>query len=302
MNGSESALKRRIIVMLGLAALCAFVSGCTDESPSAPPTELSKVVSAESSGEISSGSKDESTEESFAESFVSKESSSEKSAVSSPESKAESSVQSVTETSSAVSSEPPLYTWDKRKGKLVEIKFKRTGETESDYFMTDDEEMLQKLTEALDGIVITGESDKRYSDSGIILLYTQENGTGRLDFEHGGLVSDNVRYETDGYDKLASVLDEIEKAYPEWSKKYDEWIHRMSVVENRVQEITTSTEYENADTEKKRELVMPVLRELEKEGYIKEGSIYDDGESITYSTIDGVLSGIMLKGFDPMMN
>lgn len=209
----------------------------------------------------------------------------------------------VSENVSGVSEgEPPLYSWDNRNGKLVEVKFRYMGEAESDYFMTDDEQMLTKLTAALDGINVTGESDKRYSDSGIILLYTQENGTGRLDFEHGGLLVEGTRYEVEGYQALADVLEEIKEAYPEWSKKYDETIHRMSVVENRVQEITTSNAYENGDTEKKREMIMPVLRKLEKEGYIKEGSIYDSGDSISYSYIDGAAGGIMLKGFDPMMN
>ena len=305
MKGSVDMNKTVIIFLLTGCILS--LSACTPESPPLEPPSRPESAVSSVSDTVSENESDVSVTSQMSDASVSsvsesKQDSSEKESSVSEISKTIEGSPEASTASGTSEGEPPLYSWDSRKGKLVEIKFRYMGEAESDYFMTDDEGMLTKLTAALNGINVTGESDKRYTDSGIILLYTQENGTGRLDFEHGGLLVEGTRYEVEGYQALADVLEEIKEAYPEWSKKYDEWIHRMSVVENRIQEITTSDAYENGDTEKKRELVMPVLKELEKEGYIKEGSIYDYGESITYSTTDGVSSGIMLKGFDPMIN
>lgn len=265
-------IKKKSFILL-FSVICAFASGCTQESPPADPSERSAYSSA--AADVSTESK--------AETVSSQDSS---------------------ENSITAPTEPPLYPWDsdKRKGDLVEISFRHTEEAESEYFKTDDKEMLKKLQNALDGIKIIGESDKRYNDSGIILFYTQKSNSGRLNFEHGGLLCDGVRYETEGYEELENVLKEIEEAYPEWSKKYDEWIHRMSVVEDTVQETASSDEYKKADIEKRRSMILPVLEKLEKDGYIKPGSIYDSGDTITYSYIDGASGGIMLREFDPMMN
>lgn len=86
----------------------------------------------------------------------------------------------------------------------------------------------------------------------------------------------------------------------------DEWIKRMGVVEDKISSVTKSDEYENGDIERRYQIVMNVLTELEEQGYVRKGSVcyngYDNISFIYECCEEGVLGGIMLKNFDPYMN
>ena len=116
---------------------------------------------------------------------------------------------------------------------------------------------------------------------------------------------DGKRYDIEGYTALQTVLNEIEDRFPEWKKKYDEWIHRMSEASDRIKEVTTGYSYQKADTEARRTTILKLLHTLETDGLVKEGSIYDDGGTISFMyncSEEGVCGGIMIKDPDPMMN
>ena len=200
----------------------------------------------------------------------------------------------------------PVTAWDDNNGELLEISFHWIGEGgASDFIRTDDKEMLDKLRSALKGIRVIKESEERVTDDSTVILYTADRKSGRIDFEHGGLVKDGKRYDIEGYTALQTVLNEIEDRFPEWKKKYDEWIHRMSEASDRIKEVTTGYSYQKADTEARRTTILKLLHTLETDGLVKDGSIYDDGGTISFMyncSEEGVCGGIMIKDPDPMMN
>ena len=76
----------------------------------------------------------------------------------------------------------------------------------------------------------------------------------------------------------------------------------MHIAEERMKEVLTSEEYENADEEHKKELAIKLLSELAEEGYIIKESIMENEDSISFSYSGGILGGIQYRGFDPYMN
>lgn len=266
-----------VSVWLMLMGSCLLTAGCTPESPPLPPLvsseERTAAVSAESSTDLSSES---------AESKIPSEPSKEEEVL------------------------PDITIWDDSKGELVEICYRFAGETaDTDYYRTDDAVLLEKLTAALKGLKVQKETDERVTDDTVILLYTAKNSSGRLTFEHGGLIEKGKRYELEGYPALAKVLTEIADSYPAWKEKYDEWIHRMSAVQDPVKEMTTSDEYQAAALDQRRTMAMNLLKQLEEKELIKSGSIYDGGDAISFvynCDESGVSGAVMLQDFDARFN
>ena len=195
--------------------------------------------------------------------------------------------------------------WDESMGDIKEAAFRYEKIYSTDYFKSDDEPMMKKLADALRAMRITGEADERVDDDTVILLYTAESRSGMLLFEHGNLIREGKAYTVEGFAGLQSVLDEIEQAYPEWKNKYDEWIHKLSDARLRIEEMTFSDAYMNGDLETRREMSLDLLHILENNGMIKKGSIEDSGDNISFTfdcSEEGVLGGIMLREFDPIMN
>lgn len=84
----------------------------------------------------------------------------------------------------------------------------------------------------------------------------------------------------------------------------DDDLENMHTAEERISELTNSQEYKDSNDEQKRSAVEKLLKELENEGLIEKGSImYDDSQMMfSFQYKGGILGGIMLKEFDPMMN
>ncbi len=206
--------------------------------------------------------------------------------------------------SSAISENKDISVTKDINGDLVEISFRYTDETPIKYYGTDEKDMLKKLSDALGAIKTGNETGNADGKNSLIILFTAKS-SGRIEFEDGCYVKNGKKYETAGYEKLDTVLKEIRDKYPEWSKKYDEWIHRMSAAEDRIKELGTSDSYINADIEGKRKQALELLNQLTDEGLIKANSISDSGDMISYRincSDEGVMGGIMLNEFDPMMN
>ncbi len=200
--------------------------------------------------------------------------------------------------------------WNDSNGDLLEVSFRRVGEgTSSAFYRTDDPEMLTKLINALKGVTVTWDNNESVTDDHIVILYTAENKSGRIEFDRGqlkaGIEYNGRLFDIEGYEAVQAVLDEIEERFPTWQQKYDTWIHRMSEADNRLKEITTGIDYQKADMETRRSIIMQLLKELEEKDLIKEGSITDNQDSISFiynCHEDGVYGSVMLKDFDPMMN
>lgn len=278
-------MKKQYFWGIGMIVGCMILSAaCTPAS--VPSDSRSSVVSADSS-------------------VISEEQSSSDSSL-----RSEGAASSVPDTASQAASQSAqtgTAFWDDSHGKLIEISFRYVteGSTNESYYRTDDSGMLEKLENALKDIRILAESEERVLDDGMVILYTTEKDSGRMDLEHGGLVIDDCRYDISGYGQLESVLGEIKEQYPEWTKKYDTWIHKMSEVDDPLKELTTGSSYQNGDLEFRRSSVLTLLHQLEANGLIKEGSICDSGDNISFiynCDENGVLGGVMLREFDPMMN
>lgn len=262
-----------------VSAALILMPGCTPESPPLDPLQPSQ------------------TSESYAK---------ESSKASEAETSSSASKASADESSKVSESvKPDISVTEDIKGELTEATFRYTDEAPTAYYTTDDKNMLKKLSDALGSIKIVKECTDSSGEKGVILFFTGNNNSGRISFDNGCYVKDGKQYEIDGYDKLEAVLKEIKDNYPEWSKKYDEWIHKMSAAENRIQELCTSDEYKNSDTDGKRKQALELLNKLTDEGLIKKGSVYDSGDTISYTfncSDEGVLGAIKLTDFDPMMN
>lgn len=81
----------------------------------------------------------------------------------------------------------------------------------------------------------------------------------------------------------------------------DEWTVD-ELVDTKVHEITDSEEYSNASIEEREQMIGPLLKDLEKLGYIKNLYYDKDNETFTFQYYSGVLGGVMIKEWNPMMN
>lgn len=81
----------------------------------------------------------------------------------------------------------------------------------------------------------------------------------------------------------------------------DEWTVD-ELVDTKVHEITDSEEYSNASIEEREQMIGPLLKDLEKLGYIKNLYYDKDSETFTFQYYSGVLGGVMIKEWNPMMN
>lgn len=81
----------------------------------------------------------------------------------------------------------------------------------------------------------------------------------------------------------------------------DEWTID-ELVDTKVHEITDSEEYSNASIEEREQMIGPLLKDLEKLGYIKNLYYDKDNETFTFQYYSGVLGGVMIKEWNPMMN
>ena len=84
----------------------------------------------------------------------------------------------------------------------------------------------------------------------------------------------------------------------------DEELAGMSEAEKRISDALGTEEYKKASLDKKKEIALSVLNELADEGLVKKESIfvYGGGNKISFQYSCGVLGGVMLTPFDPMMN
>ena len=259
----------------------ALFSGCTPESP---------PLKTQSSDE-SAASQTTSAAAELSETVTSKDESSD----------AESSAESSGDEESIIGKS----VWDDSMGELKEAAFRYERYIATDYYMSDDVQMMQRFTQALKNVTVLSETQERVEDDTAVIILNTDKKNRMFRFEHGMLVYKGKNYTVSGYEGLQKVMDDIEAAYPEWKTKYDEWIHRMSHAELNINELTLSDTYENASVEERKEKALKVLEALEKRGYIKAGTIYvsDDSISFTYDCGDsGVLGAVGLKDFDPMMN
>ena len=313
-----------IILIAAITGSLLLLPGCTPESPPLDPNTHSEVSGASSSDNSNATVKEKSQASAADPSSVSEKSSdkTESSMLSSEPEKSDDGTENSTistesenndkrtENGSVQSNVPANDSTlssisDEIKGKIVEMTFRYTDETPETYYCTDDNDMLAKLTNALNGITTGKELSSPASGNGVIIFFTGKGSSGRLDFRDGCRVKNGKAYETNGYDALDSVLKEIKEKYPEWKKKYEDWIHKMSEAENRIQELTTSDEYLNTDIEGKRSMLTKLLNTLTDEELIKKGSICDSGDTISYvynCSDEGISGAVMLTGFDPMMN
>lgn len=270
---------KKIIVISLCVALGSMFAGCTPESPPLDPLDQSSAVSAEESEKSEETSETES-----------------------------SAVQQSSENKNTIVAEHAFdlpVLWDDSNGELLEVHYRNATDNTYDYYSTDEEDMLKKLDTALKNIEVVRKTQERTDENKIILLYTAKNNSGLIAFENGNAVIDGKCYEIKGYEQVEEVLKEIADKYPEWTKKYDEWNHKMTKVNNRIKEMSADENYKKGDIETKRKMATELLNQLVKEGLVKEGSIYDNGEMISYTynnSEEGVHGGISLKEFDPMMN
>ncbi len=264
--------KKYISMIVCLVIGTAFIlPGCTPESPPLDPIEQSDVSL---SGDISNQSADTS--------------------------KTVSDNKQISINKTETETQYPTL-WNDKSRELVEVYYRNSSDNFTDFYSTDEKDLLDQLNEALKGIRIIKESENR-SNNKVILLYTSKNDSGRITFEDGNVIIDGKSYEIEGYDRIDKVLKKITDQYPEWIKKYDEWIIHMGITDHCIAEAAAEDTYKNANTKEKSEIMVKLLNKLADEGFVEKSSILASDEMISYSYVGGGLGGIQLKEFDPMMN
>ena len=186
------------------------------------------------------------------------------------------------------------------------------GDAMDGKYTVEDKDVISALTGALSRTRIGDPSDTRMpEETHQVTLYFENGNSETVVFEGGGYIKANQRYELGGWREVSDVLDTITVKGTKYGAReldYDssQWIERMAVVENKIASVTKTEEYTNGNTETRYKIAMDALKELEEQGYVRRGSIYYDGEasiSFIYECCEeGVLGGIMLRGFDPYMN
>lgn len=301
---SNSGKVRMLLAVLSVSLLVsAAAAGCTPESPPLPPlTEESTAVSQVSTTEVSkkgSGADEEKAEES--------------SIASEPE-RGETSVREGSEDEPASAEGEAVYDiftslWDENVDVPVTIAYEWYGEGGSEKAQTTDGDMIAKLRNAVCEMRATKKTDGFVYDNSSVLTFWDRNGKSfSLSFEGDLLRSGGDMYETEGFDKLNEAVSEMVRDYSgdnmqeSFTGFTDKELDDMSAVDERVKELLDKEEYKSADPEKKSEMAEALLEELADEGLVQKGSICKSDDMISYRYSSGVLGGLMLRGFDPMMN
>ncbi len=269
---------KRYVAFLLLAGCMFSFSSCTSDSSPENGEEKSYVESKSSVVSDTSLQNTESSEEAAA-------------------------VQSSAENSEA--KKEIITVWKEGLGDPVSLNYSQGLESGVMSYNTTDADLLKELTEALKKSEIEKPTEERVLDDSQELTFTfEDESTYFIKFEGKGFLYNNDRYIINNASEVQAALDKIKQASVKdgTAKEYNEWIVNMARVEERVSHMCSSDEYENADTEKKRELALELLRQLESDGLITKGSIYSSDEMISYQYSGGGTGGIQLTQFDPYMN
>lgn len=100
-------------------------------------------------------------------------------------------------------------------------------------------------------------------------------------------ISEGHETAVDSYESTAVVVDDC---------TIDE------LVDTKIKELTDSETYKVSSIEEREQLVGPLLKDLEKLGYIKNLYYDKDNETFTFQYYSGVLGGVMIKEWNTIMN
>ncbi len=81
----------------------------------------------------------------------------------------------------------------------------------------------------------------------------------------------------------------------------DKELASMDTVDSQIESLLDDEEYKMLDTDGRKEKVINLLKEFEKQGLVDKGSILSSDDIVSYS-VGGMSSGIMVKPFDERMN
>ena len=77
----------------------------------------------------------------------------------------------------------------------------------------------------------------------------------------------------------------------------DELWNKMNEAEEKIKKFLSRDEYKNAEKDKKTEMALQFLEELQKDGLIQHYDYFDDDELISYTHLNGVQGGISFHDF-----
>ena len=304
-------IKCLIIALAVGIGVCGIFAGCTPESPPLDPRELSDVQASDTSTAGSSAQEGRETSQQSSSASSAQESR-EPSASSSQTSRESSEAEPVDGSGYDKPAGADIVVWDTNAPLPDSVMYSFSGVGGSTDHFTNDKQLIMDLTYALSNVHVTGETTQRVEDSNhtIILSYDNDADSNRkISFEGSILLYDGKGYEVSGFKEVYSVLSKIPEVAPESSADIsgdEEFTQKMMLVDCKLSELWENDEYKTGSVEKRRDMALSVLHELEAQGLIKKGSIYYDGHdniSFIYNNCEeGVLGGIMLKDFDPMMN
>lgn len=288
MSDHKKVLK--IISVLSAALLIsALAAACTPESPPLPP--------------LYSGS----------ETASSVQSSTPPETESSTEIRTERETQSRTETSTESRTENTFSggLWDEAVGSPVTVNYKFFGEGDPVEAQTTVPWLMNSLAEAVCNMKIAEETDNFAFDSNETISFWDKDGNSfSLEFSGGTLMKDNTHYEVTGYPELKTLLNELRDNYSGENMEEsfvpftEQELGDMETVGERLKALTDNEEYHSAPIDKRRTMAVELLNELADEGLvIKESISSSEGyDTVSFRYSSGVLGGIMLKEWDPMIN
>ncbi len=82
----------------------------------------------------------------------------------------------------------------------------------------------------------------------------------------------------------------------------DKELEDMQYVDDKIEQLSSSQEYKEMSIEEKATEMEKLLKDLKEKKYIKDYNYSSDNYLFSYEYECGVLGGIMLKDFDPMLN
>ena len=77
----------------------------------------------------------------------------------------------------------------------------------------------------------------------------------------------------------------------------DELWDKMNEAEEKIKKFLSRDEYKNAEKDKKTEMALQFLEELQKDGLIQHYDYFEDNELISYTHLNGVQGGISFHDF-----
>ncbi len=89
---------------------------------------------------------------------------------------------------------------------------------------------------------------------------------------------------------------ESENAESSLEESDDLW-DKMHETEEKIKEFAGREEYKNAEEDKKVEMALELMEELQNGGYIQRYDYFEDNEMISYTHLNGVLGGISFHDF-----